>query len=86
MAPEVIEGLYSTNCDMWSAGVVLLLLILGRNPFKGKSKEETFEKIRKDTVTFSGTLFAIQVKNGKNSVWKSRKSSWVSLKKTPESG
>jgi calcium-dependent protein kinase len=56
MAPEVIEGIYSTKCDMWSAGVVLLNMIGRKNPFKGRSKEETLEKIKKDKLNFSGSI------------------------------
>ena len=42
MAPEVIEGVYSSKCDMWSVGIVLITLISGKNPFKGRTKDETF--------------------------------------------
>ena len=42
---------------MWSAGIVLLNIIGGRNPFKGRSKEDTLEKIKKDKLSFIGNLF-----------------------------
>ena len=46
MAPEVIVGVYSTKCDVWSCGILLLNLLTRNNPFKGKSKEETFNNIQ----------------------------------------
>lgn len=39
MAPEVIKGLYSTACDVWSCGIMLYYLLAGYNPFRGKTKE-----------------------------------------------
>lgn len=42
MAPEVINGIYSTKCDVWSSGVVLYSMIAGTSPFKKATKERTF--------------------------------------------
>lgn len=52
MAPEVIDGLYSTKSDVWSAGIVLCYLALGFNPFKGSTKENTFDKIKGKELRF----------------------------------
>jgi len=38
MAPEVIIGIYSTKCDVWSCGILLINLLARFNPFKGKTK------------------------------------------------
>lgn len=32
-APEVFDGFYGSQCDLWSAGVVLFLLVSGHLPF-----------------------------------------------------
>lgn len=37
MAPEVFTGNYSTQCDMWSLGVVVFELLGGAKPFKNPS-------------------------------------------------
>lgn len=34
MAPEVLKGLYSPKCDVWSTGIMLCTLLCGENPFK----------------------------------------------------
>mmetsp|Transcript_16412 Transcript_16412/g.38604 ORF Transcript_16412/g.38604 Transcript_16412/m.38604 type:complete len:960 (-) Transcript_16412:258-3137(-) len=48
LSPEQITGTcYSgEKIDVWSAGVILYHLLLGRNPFVGASVEELFDNIR----------------------------------------
>jgi len=45
MAPEVINGSYTHKCDIWSLGCVLYMLVVGKLPFQGSSREEVFNKI-----------------------------------------
>jgi len=53
VAPEVISNQeYDAKCDMWSAGVILCILLTGKPPFLGKSKEETIKLIQKGEVNF----------------------------------
>lgn len=33
MAPEVIDGCYSTKCDIWAIGVLLYVFMSGYLPF-----------------------------------------------------
>lgn len=46
MAPEVFDGIYSQKCDSWSCGVIMNLLLLGFNPFKGFNLDEVKEKVK----------------------------------------
>ena len=50
--PEVLEGKYSQKCDIWSAGVILYILLFGEPPFKGSSDNDLYEKIKKIDYSF----------------------------------
>jgi calcium-dependent protein kinase len=39
IAPEVLSKSYTCQCDMWSLGVTVFILLLGYMPFKGKDEQ-----------------------------------------------
>jgi serine/threonine protein kinase len=40
MAPEIVKNLpYDTKVDIWSLGIVAYILLSGKPPFNGRSKE-----------------------------------------------
>ena len=45
MAPEVIEGRYTKQCDMWSIGVITYTMLTGVHPFNAKDDAEILGKI-----------------------------------------
>ena len=49
IAPEILhnKGYDGKKVDIWSSGVVLYAILKGAVPFKGKSKQDLFEKIMK---------------------------------------
>lgn len=56
VAPEVIAGIpglaYTRGVDMWSAGVVLYVLLSGYPPFYDDSEPALFDKIRRGDYNF----------------------------------
>ena len=45
LSPEILKKVYGKECDMWSLGILLYLLLSGEFPFDGNSRVEVFEKI-----------------------------------------
>ena len=47
IAPEILEGTYGIEVDMWSLGVILYILLCGVPPFGGKSHKHILKKVKK---------------------------------------
>ena len=47
VSPEILQGKYNEKCDVWSAGVILYVLLSGEPPFNGPSDSVIYSKIKK---------------------------------------
>ena len=52
VAPEVLRGNYDQQCDVWSLGVLLFVILGGYPPFYGDSQHEIFKKITHGTYDY----------------------------------
>ncbi|CAI5475252.1 unnamed protein product, partial [Closterium sp. Yama58-4] len=66
IAPEVIEGSYGFPADVWSAGVVLYVLLAGVPPFWAKTEADVTKAIREGKWGFRGAVWRNVSEPGKD--------------------
>jgi len=76
VAPEVLEKSYSSQCDLWSLGVIVFILLAGYMPFSGseavqtrnisegkyKMKPERWKNVSEDATSFVKALLQVDPK------------------------
>lgn len=55
MPPEIVKKeKYDSKVDIWSAGVVAFILLCGKPPFIGNSKDDVYRSIKEDEHDYKG--------------------------------
>lgn len=52
MAPQVLQGRYTSQADMWSLGVIAFMLLSSNMPFYGEGRREVVHKILRCSFKF----------------------------------
>lgn len=66
VSPEVLAGNYGIECDMWSAGCVLYILLCGYPPFYGDDDYELCQNVIKGKFEMDGEEWDEISKEAKN--------------------
>ncbi|KAH7291022.1 hypothetical protein KP509_30G073600 [Ceratopteris richardii] len=59
MAPEVLDGEYSVEIDMWSSGVLMYVLLSGVPPFWGNTEQDIFNAIRNGSLDLNSGIWQL---------------------------
>lgn len=57
MAPQVLQGLYTSQADLWSVGVIVYMLLCGEMPFAGRKRRHVIDKIMRCDYNFNKARF-----------------------------
>lgn len=57
IAPEVITHSYTESCDMWSAGVMLYIMLCGYPPFYGENDNEILTAVLKGKYDYDDEIW-----------------------------
>jgi len=68
VAPEVLSGKYKEGCDVWSAGVIMYVLLCGAPPFFGDTDAEVLTSVRKGHYEFDLPVWDVVSREAKDLV------------------
>lgn len=66
IAPEVLQLDYDERCDIWSAGVMLYILVTAAPPFDGENDRQIMDNVKKMKFTFDSKDYLIAVPEAKH--------------------
>jgi serine/threonine protein kinase len=59
MAPQVLQGVYTSQADLWSVGVVTFMLLSSEQPFQGIKRREVVDKVMRGDYTLDSDVWNV---------------------------
>ena len=56
LAPQVLRGSYTEKCDIWSAGVLVYIMLSGKPPFDG-TNEQIIAQVNKGVIDYKDPMW-----------------------------
>ena len=57
IAPEVLKGSYTTQCDVWSMGVIMYIMLCGKPPFGGKQNKDIINNVLNGSYSMKSEIW-----------------------------
>lgn len=57
MAPQVLQGVYTSKADIWAIGVITYMMLSGQKPFWGKKRRHIVDKIMRCDYNFDDEIW-----------------------------
>jgi len=70
MAPQVLQGVYDSQADMWSVGVITYMLLCSHRPFFNKQRKVMIDRIMRCDYSFKKNYWDIVSKEAKDFIKK----------------
>ena len=70
LAPEVLVGQYNKECDCWSLGVIMYIILSGYLPFPGRTQGEVYDKVKNGLYDFNHDSFKNVTESAKDLISK----------------
>ncbi|KAL6763509.1 kinase-like domain-containing protein [Haematococcus lacustris] len=68
VAPEVLRKDYNTSADIWSAGVIMYILLCGYPPFGGKTDAKILQRVQAGVFSFEGREWEVVTEAAKDMI------------------
>ena len=70
IAPEVLKGSYTTQCDVWSMGVIMYIMLCGKPPFGGKTNKDIINNVLNSTYSMKNEIWTTVSDDAKDLIGK----------------
>ncbi|KAG2436595.1 hypothetical protein HYH02_011532 [Chlamydomonas schloesseri] len=68
VAPEVLKKDYDKSADIWSAGVIMFILLCGYPPFGGKTDAKILQRVQAGQFSFDGKEWEVVTEAAKDMI------------------